>query len=59
MKYTNFHKISPNARKVRACFLRSHVCDIIQFRVDYARMRIRDPLVPVESLKFQQQGKSF
>ena len=52
MKYTNFHKISPNARKVRACFLRSHVCDVIQFREDHARMRIRGPLVPVECLKF-------
>ena len=27
-----------------ACFLRSHVCDVIEFRDDHARMRINDPL---------------
>ena len=26
------------------CFLRSHVCDVIEFRDDHARMRINDPL---------------
>ena len=29
-----------NTRKVTACFLRLHVCDVIQFRDDHARMRI-------------------
>ena len=28
-----------------ACFLRSHVCDVVEFRDDHARMRINDPLV--------------
>ena len=27
-----------------ACFLRWHVCDVIEFRDDHARMRINDPL---------------
>ena len=27
-----------------ACFLRSHVCDVIKFRDDHARMRNNDPL---------------
>ena len=27
-----------------ACFLRSHVCDVIKFRDGHARMRINDPL---------------
>ena len=27
-----------------ACFLRSHVCDVIEFRDDHVRMRISDPL---------------
>ena len=27
-----------------ASFLRSHVCDVIEFRDDHARMRINDPL---------------
>ena len=27
-----------------SCFLRSHVCDVIQFRDDHARMRINDYL---------------
>ena len=27
-----------------ACFPRSHVCDVIEFRDDHARMRINDPL---------------
>ena len=30
-----------------ACFLRSHVCDVIEFRDDHARMRINDPLASV------------
>ena len=30
-----------------ACFIRSHVCDVIEFRDDHARMRINDPLVSV------------
>ena len=33
-----------NTRKVSACFLRLHVCDVIQFRDDHARMRINGPL---------------
>ena len=42
---TGFLKIvQGNTRKVSACFLRLHVCDVIQFRDDHARMRIRDPL---------------
>ena len=48
MNYTsNFQQNSPtegNTRKVSACFLRSHVCDVIEFRDDHARMRINDPL---------------
>ena len=61
MKYTKFHKISQNftegnTRKVSACFLRLHVCDVIQFRDDHARMRIRGPLA---CSKFLEQGKSF
>ena len=33
-----------NTRKVSSCFLRSHVCDVIQFRDDHERMRSNDPL---------------
>ena len=45
MNYTDFHKISlKETRKVSACFHRLHVCDVIQFRDDHARMRIRGPL---------------
>ena len=33
-----------DTRKVSACFLRLHVCDVIQFRDDHARMRINGPL---------------
>ena len=29
---------------MNACFLRSHVCDDVEFRDDHARMRINDPL---------------
>ena len=47
MKYTNFHKISP---KVSACFLRLHVCDVIQFRDEHARMRINGPLASLARL---------
>ena len=34
-----------NTRKVSACFIRLHVCDIIQFRDDRTRMRINGLLV--------------
>ena len=33
-------------RKVSSCLLRLQVCDVIQFRDDHARMRIRGPLSP-------------
>ena len=29
---------------MNACFLRSHVCDVIEFRDDHARMLINDSL---------------
>ena len=48
-----------NMRKVSSCFLRLHLCDVIQFRDDHARMRIRGPLAPFSSLKFWQRGKLF
>ena len=41
MKYRNFHKISPKETREK---LRLRVCDVIQFRDDHARMRIRGPL---------------
>ena len=40
-----------NTRKVSACFLRLHVCDVIQFRDDYARMRINGPLASLTRLR--------
>ena len=46
-------------RKVSSCFLRLHLCDVIQFRDDHARMRIRGPLAPSSCLKFWQRGKLF
>ena len=36
-----------NTRKVSACFLRLHGCDVIQFREDHALMPIRGPLAPL------------
>jgi len=53
MKYTNFSQnfTEGNTRKVRACFLRLHVCDVIRFRDDHARMRIRSPLAPAACSK--------
>ena len=53
MKYTNFDKISAkgNTRIVSACFLPLYVSDVIQFRDDHARMRIRGPLEPVSCSK--------
>ena len=48
-KYHEAYKLSQNfteenARKVSACFLRLHVCDVIQFPDDRARMRINSLL---------------
>ena len=48
MEHTNFHKIS---LQVSACFLRLHVCDVIQFRDDHARMRINGPLASLARLR--------
>ena len=39
MKHTNFQKISPK------------VCDVIQFRDDHARMRIKGPLASLARLR--------
>ena len=55
--YHEVYKLSQNftegnKRKVSACFLHLHDCDIIQFRDDHARMRIRGPLAPVAYTKF-------
>ena len=47
MKHTNFHKIS---LKVSACFLRLHVCDVMQFRDDHVHMRINGPLASLARL---------
>ena len=41
-----------NMRKVSLCFLRLHLCDVIEFRYDHARMRIRGRLAPPDCLKF-------
>ena len=51
MKHTNFQKISPKEtrEKVSACFLRLHVCDVIQFRDDHVRMRMKGPLASLAS----------
>ena len=62
--YHELYKLSQNftqgnMRKVSSCFLRLHLCDIIQFRDDHARMRIRSPLAPPACLKFWQRGKLF
>ena len=53
MKHTNFKKnfTEGNTRKVSACFLRLHVCDVIQFRDDHARMRINGPLASLARLR--------
>ena len=48
-----------NMRKVSSCFLLLHLCDVIQFRDDHVRMRIRGPLAPPACLKFWQHGKLF
>ena len=40
-KYTN---TEGNTRKASACFIRLHVCDVIKFRDEHARMRIDDLL---------------
>ena len=39
-----------NTRKVSACFLRLHVCDVMQIREEIARMRISSQLAPVANL---------
>ena len=41
-----------NMRKVRLSFLHLHLFDIIQFRDDHMRMRIRGSLAPVACSKF-------
>ena len=46
-------------RKVSSCFLRLHLYDVIQFRDDHTRMRIRGPLAPPACLKFWQHRKLF
>ena len=40
-----------NTRKVSACFLRLHVCDVIQFQDDHAHMRIKSPLASLARLR--------
>ena len=40
-----------NTRKVSACFLCFHACDIIKFRNNYVRMRINDPLMSLACLR--------
>ena len=47
-----------NTRKVSACFLRLHVCDVIQFRDDHARMRIKGHLVSLARLRRILYGES-
>ena len=53
MKHTNLKKnfTEGNTRKVSVCFLRLHVCDVIQYRDDHARMRINCPLASFASLR--------
>ena len=48
-----------NMRKVSSSFLLLHLCDVIQFRDDHVRMRIRGPLAPRACLKFWQHDKLF
>ena len=40
-----------NTRKVSTCFLCLHVCDVIQFWNDHARMRINGPLASLAHLR--------
>ena len=51
MKLTNKNFTEGNTRKVSVCFLRLHVCDVIQFRDDHARMRINGPLASLARLR--------
>ena len=42
-----------------ACFLRSHVCDVIEFRDDHARMRINDPLASFARFEREKNRVNF
>jgi len=48
--FTKFHQNETRVNWAR--FLRLHVCDVIPFWDDHARMRIRDPLKPMACSKF-------
>ena len=47
-------KLSP---KMSACFLRLHVCDVMQFLDDHARMCTRGPVTLVAYSKSKQCNK--
>ena len=60
MKYTNFHKNSPKETREKGAGVSSfalHVCDVIQFRDDHARMRINDPLVSLARLRGTEKNR--
>ena len=42
-----------------ACFLRSHVCDVIEFRDDHASMRINDPLASFARFEREKDRVNF
>ena len=46
-----------NTRKVSTCFLRLHVCDVIKFRDDHARMRINDSRASLTRLRKRENNR--
>ena len=59
MKHTNFHKNSPKETQVSTCFLLLHVCDVIHFWDNHARMRINGLLVSFDAFERKNNRVNF